>query len=165
MITELYDLFDEKDVTFFMNQIPNKKWEDITFEMGYTNYYNRLIPDEFDEYKIYLENFIYEKYQQKFHLQSKGVWINKVLNESNKNDNFHTDNSDLTIVTYLNDDFVGGDFEYKNKNDIIKIKPRKLLSLVMDNKLEHRVLPVISGVRYSLVCFFDLIRKNEKSIL
>jgi hypothetical protein len=165
MIIQLNNLFNDNDVDFFLNQLSDKTWEGIVFENNYINYYNRLIPEGFSKYKLYIENFLYEKYKQKFLLQTNGVWINKVSNETNKNDNFHFDRCDLSIVTYLNDNFSGGEFEYKTKDKIIQIKPKKLLSIIIDNKLEHRVLPLISGVRYSLVCFFDLIKKNEKSII
>jgi hypothetical protein len=35
----------------------------------------------------------------------------------------------------------------------------------MDNQLKHRVLPITSGVRYSLVAFFGFIDKQTKSII
>ena len=35
--------------------------------------------------------------------------------DSNKNDKYHLDTSDITILIFLNDDFVGGEFEYINE--------------------------------------------------
>ena len=74
--------------------------------------------------------------------------------------------SNLTIVTYLNDDFEGGEFEYiddfKSK---VKIIPQKNLSLIMNGYLNHRVLPVHKGERYSLVSFFDVIKKYKSTLI
>jgi hypothetical protein len=96
-----------------------------------------------------------------------GMWINRIDINSNKDDNFHTDITPATLIIYLNDDFEDGEFEYvdismKNK---VKIKPKKNLTISMNNRLEHRVLPVSSGVRYSLVSFFTLDDKKNKSLI
>jgi predicted 2-oxoglutarate/Fe(II)-dependent dioxygenase YbiX len=99
-------------------------------------------------------------------LQTKGVWINKVKPTTNLNDAFHFDTSDLTIVTYLNDEFEGGEFEYIDNNEnTIHVSPKKGMSLIMNNKLLHKVLPITKGERLSLVCFFDLKIKESKSLL
>jgi hypothetical protein len=94
------------------------------------------------------------------------IWINKVDTNSNKNDEFHHDSSDITSILYLNDDFGEGEFEYKDDTgNSIKIKPKKNLMIISNNKLIHRVLPVSNGVRYSLVCFFSLDQKNKKTLI
>lgn len=95
-----------------------------------------------------------------------GVWINKINDKSNKDDDFHKDYSDLTFLLYLNEDFNGGEFEYINeKKTKIKIKPKKNLSIIIDNKIQHRVLPVISGVRFSLVMFFQINKKRKLTLI
>jgi len=108
------------------------------------------------------------KWAQKFDLidfSKNYSWINKVVPETNKNDDFHHDMSYMTAVTYLNNDFQGGEFEYKDINSsIFKIIPEKNKTLIMDEKLNHRVLPVKSGVRYSLVTFFQFIPKEKKTL-
>lgn len=88
-----------------------------------------------------------------------------MVSETNKNDGFHFDFSYLTAVTYLNDDFKGGEFEYKDTNsDIQQITPKTNKTLIMDEKLFHRVSPVKSGTRYSLVTFFQFISKEKKTL-
>jgi hypothetical protein len=130
------------------------------------NYYERYSLNTFDNNTDRLEHFLYKRYKKKYTLCDTGAWVNKVSTHTNKNDFFHLDNSDLTIVTYLNDNFDGGEFEYIDDNGTtIKIKPKKGLSLIMNNKLPHRVLPVNNGNRLSLVCFFELLKKETKSIL
>jgi PKHD-type hydroxylase len=69
---------------------------------------------------------------------------------------WHTDSSrnkvlrKLSFSALLNDpkDFEGGDFEIKN---IGKIKMEQGSILVFPSYIEHRVTPIISGVRYSAV--------------
>ena len=94
------------------------------------------------------------------------AWINKVFEGSNINNQMHTDYSDITIVIYLNDDFTGGEFEYKDINKKkIKIRPNKNLSIISNNHLKHRVLPVLSGERYSLVVFFNRKIDRETTLI
>ncbi len=94
------------------------------------------------------------------------IWLNKVDFDSNKNDNFHYDMCDITTILYLNDDFEGGEFEYIDENNKkIKINPKKNMMIISSNKLSHRVLPVTSGIRYSLICPFDFVIKDKKTLL
>jgi hypothetical protein len=165
-ITE--NLFLSEDISIFLNETNDIMWETPNEINDYNrNDYNRKnIGKIFGKYKIYLENFLHVKYKKKYYLIGGGVWINKVTPSTNTHDAYHFDDSDLSIVTYLNDDFMGGEFEYINKNGSnIKINPTKGQSLIMDGKTLHRVLPVISGERYSLISFFYLQKKDFKTLL
>lgn len=168
MIQQLTNLFDENYINFLLNEIEDKNFEEIGQKENSSkyNYYNRCYLELQDSYKEKIETFLYKTYNKKYVLKNKGCWINKITNDTNKDDTFHSDSSDLTIVTYLNDEYSGGEFEYMNwYREIIKIQAQKGLSLIMNNILPHRVSPVLDGTRYSLVCFFDLINKNEKTII
>ena len=111
-----------------------------------------------------LESYIKTKLYTNLELDS--MWINKIDINSNKNDNFHTDISPCSLILYLNDEYIGGELEYINdNNNKLKIIPQKNLIVIMNNRLKHRVLPVTSGVRYSLVAFFSFIGKQTKSII
>jgi len=168
MVQQLNNLFDENYINFLLNEIEDKNFEEIGPKYNSTkyNYYNRYHLQLNDSYKKNIESFLYETYHKKYLLNNQGCWINKITNNTNKEDAFHFDTSDLTIVTYLNDEYSGGEFEYINiDRKEIKIEAQKGLSLIMDNILLHRVLPVLSGTRYSLVCFFDLIVKSDKTII
>jgi len=111
------------------------------------------------------------KYQKKCitHLggeyEIQGLWINKINTSTNQNDIFHTENSEISIVTYLNEDFQGGEFEYIFKNKKIKIKPIKNCSLIMDETIQHRVRNVINGERFSLISFYKKPQKKQKTLL
>jgi hypothetical protein len=136
-----------------------------------SNYYNRVFIDNesLESYYTNLKNAIEINVSvDKFKLIDFSKiysWINKVVPETNKNDSFHRDMSYMTAVTYLNDDFENGEFEYKDVNlNIHQIKPIKNKTLMMDETLMHRVSPVKSGVRYSLVTFFQFITKEKKTL-
>jgi Rps23 Pro-64 3,4-dihydroxylase Tpa1-like proline 4-hydroxylase len=94
-----------------------------------------------------------------------GLWINKVTIETNIDDEYHNDTCDLTIVTYINDAFDGGEFEYFENKNLFKIKPIRNKSLFMDNKLKHRVLKVTKNERYSLISFYYKNKKKEKTTI
>ena len=94
-----------------------------------------------------------------------GLWINRITIDTNINDIYHNDTSDLTIVTYINDTFDGGEFEYIENKNLFKIKPIQNTSLVMDKKLKHRVLKVTKNERFSLISFYFKNQKKEKTII
>lgn len=158
------NLFSNEEINIILNEINNTEWE---IPITNINYYNRKnIENVFSEYKIYLEKFLYTKYKKEYVLKTGGVWVNKVVPSTNTNDDFHTDDADLSIVIYLNDNFTGGEFQYiDNMNNNIEIKTKIGLSLIMNTELRHKVLPVKSGERLSLVCFFNLKPKNFKTLL
>jgi hypothetical protein len=111
------------------------------------------------------------EYQKKLniHLGSEyelvGLWINKVNSITNQNDTFHKDNCDASIVTYLNEDFEGGEFQYIFDNEKIKIKPIINLSVIMDRTIPHRVLNVTNGERFSLISFYNKPYKKIKTLI
>lgn len=84
-------------------------------------------------------------------------------------ENFHRHDSVYknNLVCFLNDDFIGGEFEYTNPESI-KIKPVPNTALVFEPELRHRVLPVIHGKRYTLVGFLlenSYFNKKEKTLI
>jgi len=167
---KIYDnLFSTIDIEYFISEIKNKELETVTLKSDngeYTNFYNRYAIPDFSKYTTHLENKLFDIYNQKYILQTKGAWINKIDANTNSNDIFHLDKSDLTIVTYLNDNFIGGEFEYiDDTGKGIKIKPEKNISLIMNNKLFHKVNPINMGERLSLICFFNVDIKTKKTIL
>lgn len=166
MIDVVYNIIDDDYVLFLLNNINDKNFDTPITSTSFKNYYNRYKLEPKDYLKQQLESYLSEKYGKPYVLQNNGFWINKVTTESNKDDEFHIDDSDLSIVTYLNDDFEGGYFEYiDSKNEKIKIKPQRGMSIIINSKIEHRVLPVKKGTRYSGVFFFDYITKNKKTLL
>lgn len=87
-------------------------------------------------------------------LTFKDIWINTIQDKTD--DVFHVDQSLWSAVVFLNDDFTGGEFQYINVDGRQKtIIPTVFKCVVMNNLVQHRVAPVESGVRKTLVYFFE----------
>ena len=92
--------------------------------------------------------------------------------EYKKNEYFdwHTDaNNDMyrdrfiSIVIQLNDTYEGGVLEIKNiKEELVPVENRMGTLYVFNSRLLHRVVPVVEGVRYSLVNWVSLVKTDSK---
>lgn len=140
--------------------------------LTHNNYYvrlfieNEMLINYINNAKEYLiKNVSYEK-SKIIDFENTTNWINKVSIETNKNDDFHFDTSDLTFVTYLNNEFEGGELIYIDEfGKTKKIIPKKNMTLIMNDKLLHKVSPVTKGIRYSLVTFFTMKQKKSKTLI
>lgn len=162
--------FDDIEFDFLKNSINNFVSNSnpvVNIKEKVKNYYYRMRLDEHIDLLNY-QNKLISYLNKNFNLNVKidGIWINKINNQYNKNDDFHIDKSDLTIITFLNDNFLGGEFEYIDDNEVAsQIKPKKGLSILQNNLLLHRVKNVIEGDRYTLICFLKTEIKNKKTLL
>lgn len=158
MLNILENILTPDEIDYYL-QLPKNNLEQPKKDKGYRNWYirNMLTKEEMFLIKSKLEkkNLI----NNTFKLDS--AWINIVNKDTNKNDEYHKDNADRTIIIYLNENFLGGEFEYIIRGESYKIIPKTGLSLSMDNELFHKVNSVINGTRYSLVVFI----KKEKTLL
>lgn len=59
----------------------------------------------------------------------------------------HTDLA-YSLVTYLNDDYEGGEIHFKNHNVTLKPQAGSLIMFPSQEPYIHEVLPIISGTRY-----------------
>jgi predicted 2-oxoglutarate/Fe(II)-dependent dioxygenase YbiX len=83
---------------------------------------------------------------------------------------WHVDSTDLlyrdrfaSIVIQLNDNYIGGILEIKNsKGEIVPIKNKIGTLYIFNSRLLHRVVPIVEGVRYSLVNWIRLIKTDSK---
>jgi hypothetical protein len=155
------EFLQKKCNNFISSQSPTLEKDNINFYFRqYIDIKDSLIHNIVMGLESYMKTKLYTN------LELKSMWINKIDINSNKDDNFHKDISPYSLILYLNDDYIGGELEYINDtNNRIKIIPEKNLAVIMDNQLKHRVLPITSGVRYSLVAFFGFIDKQTKSII
>ena len=155
------ELLQKKCDNFIPTQSPTLDKDNINF---YFREYIDLKDPLMHNIVMGLESYIKTKLYT--NLELKSMWINKIDINSNKDDNFHKDKSTCSLILYLNDDYVGGELEYINDtNNRVKIIPQKKLVVIMNNQLEHRVLPITSGVRYSLAAFFGFMDNPTKSII
>jgi predicted 2-oxoglutarate/Fe(II)-dependent dioxygenase YbiX len=66
-----------------------------------------------------------------------------------------------SIVIQLNDEYTGGDLQLKNYNDIITFERGVGNLFIFLSKYTHRVSEIKSGVRYSLVNWYNLKKKEN----
>lgn len=93
-------------------------------------------------------------------------WINKITIDTNKRDIFHKDISNLTLITYLNNEFQGGNFEYIDINNVKHIiKPEVDMTILIGNRLPHRVTNLTYGTRFSLITFINFKEKQNKKLI
>lgn len=85
----------------------------------------------------------------------QSLWLNEVR-VGKAPEEMHVDASDGTAITFINDDFEGGALEYEDGGKLCRILPQAGHTILLLNKMRHRVLPLASGVRYTAVIFFKL---------
>lgn len=81
-----------------------------------------------------------------FHKFEKGDWFGK-----------HNDEKDSRVYAVgvlLNDNFQGGDFKLYNPNELI-LKKETGNTYLFDVKINHEILPILYGERFSLLWFLE----------
>lgn len=119
-----------------------------------------------DNLKEYLNKLLFEvnKSPKKFIISD--IWINKISCNSNLNEKYHYDDSDFAVVTYINDDFIGGELEWiDNDKNVKKILPKENLTILIPKNIYHKVLPVTVGDRFSLAIFFKYDLTQKKTMI
>jgi hypothetical protein len=81
-------------------------------------------------------------------------WIARYTPERIPGLQVHTDNSDITLIISLNNQFEGGGTYFPKLR--LKVTPRPGYGILFYSKMPHRSVPVTSGKRYILVEFFKL---------
>ena len=170
VINNILDSKTQKELQTICEDFDNRDFNNVNYETD--NYYVRLfvkqniLVDYLNNAKKYLVETLSYNEIEKIDFDNTFNWINKVSIETNKHDRTHYDKSILTLITYLNDDFVGGQFVYIDKDKEKKsIIPKKNMTIIMDDKLLHKVSPVSSGVRFSLVTFYTIKKKKNKNLI
>jgi hypothetical protein len=105
----------------------------------------------FDKLKTFVEtetNIKIIKIKEKIHFHKfiKGDWFGK--------HNDIRDNRVYAVGVLLNDDFTEGDFKLYNPNEIIL---NKVIgnTYIFDVRIEHEIIPILDGERYSLLWFLQ----------
>ena len=160
------DIFTKEELKVILSLRDNFK----SFESpNRNNYYHREEIKDYSKLSLFLE-----KSKEKFsilgadintQLKLLGFWINHIDSNDTQRDDYHVDDSEFTSITFLDDDFEGGDLEISRYGNKKVIKP-KVGRTVFFRGIEfpHRVLPVTSGKRHTLVTFWDKKSKKENSL-
>jgi hypothetical protein len=168
MFEEIENLLSTNELNFLQNKCNNFNITDTPYKnKNENNFYIRDMVDiKFNliEYQAKIENYLFKKFNIK--CKTINIFINKISNQTNKSDDYHRDLSNFTIITFLNDNFIGGEYVYLDNDDnSIFVKPKKNMCILQDNKLMHKVNPVSSGIRYSCITFLKYVDKNTKSLI
>ncbi len=90
--------------------------------------------------------------------------------EHNDSENFENGqwvriaNRDISILFYLNDNYTGGELEFTQLGLTIKPKAGTMIAFPSYKEFAHKVHPVTSGFRYSLVTWLETERKIYDTI-
>ena len=118
--------------------------------------------DEMYQKTKYAQLQAIKNYCKKYSISELKYWeaTNFVKYENNQHFQYHSDhgfsyNCTLSMVSYPNDDYEGGELEFKIQN--IKIKPEAgdVYLFPSNYMYPHRSCPVTSGVKYSMVTMLD----------
>lgn len=133
------------------------------------NVYHREEVKDFSKLSLFLE-----KSKEKFsllvldtntQLNLLGIWINHIDSSETQREDYHVDDSEFTSITFLDDDFEGGDLEISKHGNKKIIKPKLGRTVFFrGGEFPHRVLPVTSGNRHTLVTFWDKKSKKQNSL-
>jgi hypothetical protein len=113
------------------------------------------------EIQNYTFPFLYD-YIGKYGLSVKKIKSFKIC-EQIKSSDFHNDldryaeqKHFYTIIVALNDDYVGGEIQFKNRigNETIKLSAGDVLIYPANNSYAHRELEVTSGTKYTAIAYF-----------
>lgn len=158
------NLLTNDEITYLFELIQNKSdWEYQTYYNESRQYFDSIKLDT-DKLKNYYNTITNGS---DYSILETGLIVLK--NDRQLHNSTHVDESDISYITYINDEYTGGEFEYfdelNNKNTIV---PKKYMTILIHNKVKHRVCKVESGIRFSIYSFLRLIpknQKNEKSLL
>lgn len=177
-------LYSDNNVLNIFNilkDMQNKEYEGNIWQLAYTNNINNTslvansevmyldslvgkIGKEKRKLKESINEFVYDyiiDYLEEVETSSSFVkpWtICKGLNSSN----FYSDEDktplkhNYTIIVFLNDEYAGGNFKFKNRvgNDLISFKSGDVLIYPSGKDHLHTVTPVTDGVQYLAVSYF-----------
>ena len=115
--------------------------------------------------------------EPKYHSKVKNIEPTQFLSypigghyiEHNDSENFENGewvriaNRDISILFYLNDNYTGGELEFTQLGLTIKQKTGMMIAFPY-KEFAHKVHPVISGTRYSLVTWLETERKIYDTI-
>jgi hypothetical protein len=148
MIEFIDNLLEENELAFFKKKMTNNLND---FPIKPTKLFSRYYKETITrlEYNTELVNYYakIKKYVNFDIFDIHSITLNCVTNDMLDDDKFHKDVCDKTVITYLNSDFEGGNLEYIINDEIKSINPIKNRTIILNSKIEHRVLPVTIGFR------------------
>ena len=69
-------------------------------------------------------------------------------------DSFHNQQRSVTCSFLLNDDYIGGEFAFFDKEIVIRGSKGSIIMFPSNFMFPHEIMPVISGTRYSIITWY-----------
>lgn len=141
-------------------QTRNTEWYPIPFPV-LQNLNNAIMSC----YKSFIEPKYHSKVKNIEPTQFLGYPVGGHYIEHNDSENFENGewrriaNRDISILFYLNDNYTGGELEFTSLGLKIKPKTGMMIAFPSYKEFAHKVHPVISGFRYSLVTWLETEQK------
>jgi predicted 2-oxoglutarate/Fe(II)-dependent dioxygenase YbiX len=116
-------------------------------------------------YKSFIEPKYHSKVKNIEPTQFLGYPVGGHYIEHNDSENFENGewkriaNRDISILFYLNDNYTGGELEFTSLGLKIKPKTGMMVAFPSYKEFAHKVHPVTSGFRYSLVTWLETEQK------
>jgi hypothetical protein len=144
---------EECELIIELSKINQQEWKSKD-----RNYNSQAIDYSIETSWIFdrLKSFVETESDIEFRKIKKQIHFHKFV----KGDFFakHNDIRDdrmYAIGVLLNDDFVGGDFNLYNQNKII-LNNTAGNAYIFDVRIEHEIVPILEGERYSLLWFLQM---------
>lgn len=141
-------------------QTRNTEWYPIPFPV-LQNLNNAIMSC----YKSFIEPKYHSKVKNIEPTQFLGYPVGGHYIEHNDSENFENGewrriaNRDISILFYLNDNYTGGELEFTSLGLKIKPKTGMMIAFPSYKEFAHKVHPVTSGFRYSLVTWLETEQK------
>lgn len=161
MVLSINNYLNKDEFKIIQDLIDNYKEEQHPILNVVEGYRNDYFKQKIDLPKHILEkvnNTVMELLNHRIELES--IWINKIDINGNLNDHYHRDDTNLSFVYYPNDDFEGGELDVEG--EILPIVKNSVYIIL--HKVQHRVLKVTSGVRWSIALFCQYSVDTKKLI-
>jgi hypothetical protein len=170
IIEELSYIFNTYDKDFLPATINNHDYNTSLRSCTVFSLFCEALTDskEYRESKYFLDKKISERLSKSiFHyIKNTGIKIKErepweILKYSETQDlTWHSDNGDphpctLSFVYYFNDDYVGGEIQFKDKIGSTAYKPEANSLIIFPSSIDfvHRVLPIQFGTKYAAISF------------
>jgi hypothetical protein len=59
----------------------------------------------------------------------------------------------ITIGLFLNDEYEGGEFWYKENESEYKVEQKTGSVIIFNSNIQHKIAPIIDGIKYSINCW------------